>query len=177
MTATVLTYLQATRPLVRPASLVAATLRADGPALATEATGRAVAEVQSLLRDGSFRRAAAPRVDTEILASGPATIRVAWNRDDAGRQPSPSPSASGPTSSWWRTEEEETGWPTATIEILVEPRRDGCQLAALSDRQPGTDLSTNRIDKHLRDRLARAAVERFLDALAADLEAGALVEP
>jgi hypothetical protein len=164
-------YLQATRSLARPAADVAATLRTRGPALVAAATERALASLQPLLRDGSFRRAAAPRVETAILDRGPATIRVTWNRNEADRWPPPPPFATGPTSSWWRTDEEETGWPTATLDVLVEPRRDGCQLATLSDRPPGTDQSTNRIDKQLRDRIARAAFERFLDELAASLEA------
>jgi hypothetical protein len=171
MTTTVQPYLQATRPVARRTSDVSATLRTRGPALVAEATERALASLQPLLRDGSFRRAAEPRVETEILDGGPATIRVTWNRNDADRWPPPPPFATGPTSSWWRTDEEETGWPTAVVDVLVEPRRDGCQLAVLSDRPPGTDQSTNRIDKQLRDRIARSAFERFADELAISLEA------
>jgi hypothetical protein len=177
MTATVQPFLQATRPLARRASDVSATLRDGGPALAADATERALAALQPLLRDGSFRRPAAPRVETEILDGGPATIRVTWNRNDADRWPPPPPFATGPTSAWWRTDEEETGWPTAVIDIVVEPRRDGCQLAALSDRPPGTDQSTNRVDRKLRDRIARAAFERFLDELATSFEVDSAVLP
>lgn len=164
-----LTYLQATRPVTRPALEVLATLHTDGPALAAEATRRAVAAVDPLLRQGRFACPAAPRVETEIPSSGPAAIRVTWNRNDTDRWPPSTPFATRPTSRWWRTDEEASGWPTATVDIIIEPREHGAQLAAISARPPGTDLSTNRIDRHLRDRIAREAIEQFLDTLAAIL--------
>lgn len=170
MTATAMSHLHATRPLARPASAVVTRLRANGPALVADATERALIAVTPQLRDGSFQRPAAPRIETEILTGGPATIRVTWNRNDADRWPPATRFATRPTSRWWRTDEEETGWPTATLDIVVEPRAAGSQLAVLSSRPPGTDQSTNRIDKQLRDRIARAAIDEFLDALATNLE-------
>lgn len=169
MNATFPAHLQATRRVDRPASEIHAVLHAEGPALVTSATTSAVVSLRALLERGGFVDAAAPRVETSIPPAGPATIRVIWNRNGADRWPPVTPFAFRPTSRWWRTDEERTGWPTATIDIVVEPRGRGAQLAAVSTRPPGTDLSTNRIDRHLRDRIARTAVEEFLAALAADL--------
>lgn len=167
MTTTAAAYLHATRPVRRSASDVRAALHAAGAALAADATTAAVASVGPQLRRGAFLRPGSPRVETEILRTGPAAIRVTWNRNEADRWPPAGPFATRPTSRWWRTDEEETGWPAVTLEIIVEPREQGAQLAAVSGRPPGTDTSTNRIDRHLRDRIARDAVEAFLGALAA----------
>jgi hypothetical protein len=165
-----LSYLQATRRLHRSASDVLATLQVDGPTLVAEATVRAVAEVEPLLVEGRFRRPAAPRVHTEHDPSGPAALRITWNRNDADRWPPSTSFAMRATSRWWRTDEEETGWPTVEIDLIVEPREQGSQLGAVSSRPPGTDVSTNRIDRHLRDRIARAALEEFLIALAVNVD-------
>ncbi len=164
---TIQTYPHATRQLHMTASDALASLRLDGPALAADATASARAALAPLLREGRFRRPAGPRLETEVVLSGLVALRVTWNRNDADRWPPSSTFATRPTSRWWRSDEEETGWPTATIDVVVEPRAQGCRLAALSTRPPGTDLSTNRIDRHLRDRIARTAIEGFLTALAA----------
>jgi hypothetical protein len=170
MTTTVMSHLHATRPVARHASDVVTELRRNCPALAADATEHALAAIEPLLRDGGFQRPATPRTETEVLTGGPATIRVTWNRNGTDRWPPSTRFATRPTSRWWRTDEEETGWPTATLDILVEPRATGSRIAVLSSRPPGTDQSTNRIDRRLRDRIARAAVEAFLDALATTLD-------
>lgn len=62
-----------------------------------------------------------------------------------------------------------------TLQVVVTPgagsspgarHAGGTRLAVLSTRTPGVDVTTNRIDRQRRDRLARAAVEQFLVALA-----------
>jgi hypothetical protein len=170
MTPDTLAHLHATHPVARRASAVVEALRSEGTTLAVTATDRALAATETLC-DGRFQRSAAPRVDAAILDSGPAILRLTWNRNDADRWPPATPFAARPASRFWRTDEEETGWPTATVDVIVEPRAGGSQIAALSSRPPGADVSTNRIDKHVRDRLARAAMRAFLEALATDLEA------
>jgi hypothetical protein len=170
MTATLPSYVHATAPLRRPAARVHAVLRTDGPALVAEATERAVAAVGPLLQQGRFRRPAAPRVETHIPPSGPAAIRVTWNRNEDDRWPPSTPFAARPTSRWWHRDEEESGWPTVTIDLFVEPRDRGSRIAATSTRRPGTDTSTNRVDRHLRDRIARAALDEFVTALARTVE-------
>jgi hypothetical protein len=160
---TTLTYPQATTTVPRPAHEVAAALRSGGPVMVAAATASAIDALRPSLTAGQFRRPAAPRVETAPLAAGPAVLRVVWGTED--RWPPAGRFATHPTSRYWRTDEEETGWPTATIDLSVEPYGDGARLVATSDRSPGVDLSTNRVDRHVRDRLARDAIGRFLVAL------------
>jgi hypothetical protein len=165
------THLHALEPVARPAGEVREVLRTDGTTLVAGATSLALAAVTPLLLQGRFRRPAAPRSEIELPADGPAVVRVAWNRDPADHWPPATGFATRPTSRWWRSDEEETGWPSGTFDLVVEPREHGCRLAVLSSRPPGTDTSTNRIDRHLRDRIARDAVQEFVAALAALVEA------
>jgi hypothetical protein len=169
---TVLTHLQASRAVSRSASEVDSTLRGRGPAIAEQATAQAVAELAPLLREGRFLRLPTPRVETAPADRGPAALRVTWDHEPPDRWPPRTGFATRPTSSWWRTGEEETGWPVATLDVVVEPAATGARLTVLSDRSPGVDLSTNRVDKQLRDRVARAAIDRFLEALVGLLEGG-----
>jgi hypothetical protein len=169
---TVLTYPQTSRAVSRRAADVDATLRADGPALAALATAQAIAAAAPLQREGRFRRPPSPRVETAVADRGPAAIRVTWDHDPPDAWPPRAGFATRPTSSWWRTGEEETGWPVADLDLVVEPSSSGARVTAVSSRPPGVDLSTNRVDRHLRDRLARAAIDRFLDALVLLLEEG-----
>jgi hypothetical protein len=170
VTSTGLRHLQATRRVAHPASRVDALLRTDGARLVADATADAVVTT-SALHERRFRSPAAPVVTVHGGDVGPAALRVGWDADARSTTSGWFPG----TSRWWRAAEESTGWPTATFDLLVEPRRGGCQLAVLSDRPPGADLSTNRTDRHVRDQLAREAFERFLDALAARLEAACAV--
>lgn len=157
-------HLHAVEHLDRPVGEVVACLRADADRLAATATTTAF-ERTADVRAG-FRDASAPRVDVRITDDGLATIEVTWN-DDAGRWPVPGrfPFALDPTSPWWHREEERTGWPTMTMQVVATPTATGTRLAVLSTRTPGVDVSTNRIDRHRRDRLARAAVAQFAVAL------------
>jgi hypothetical protein len=168
----VLSYLQATRSVARSASEVHATLQTDGAVLAEAATAQAVTAVAPLLEAAGLRRPPAPLVATRVPDRGPAALRVTWDHDRPDRWPPATPFATRPTSRWWRTGEEETGWPVATLDVVVEPRAGGTQVTVVSDRTPGVDLSTNRVDKRARDQAARAAIERFLDALVTLLGAG-----
>ena len=67
----------------------------------------------------------------------------------------------------WDADEEATGWPSLSLWIVPRPSSDGATLLTLlSSCHPGVDLSTNRVDKVWRDRLARTAVRSFATALA-----------
>ena len=168
-------HLHAVRHLDRPVDEVAGRLRWDVATLATAATASAL-DATADARVG-FESDAAPRVDVRVPDEGMAVASVSWN-DDAGRWPPAGrfPFATDPTSPWWHREEERTGWPTMTLQVVVTPHRRpgpgadpavaGTRLAVFSTRTPGVDVSTNRIDRYRRDRLARAAVEAFLDELA-----------
>jgi hypothetical protein len=165
-------HLGPSRPVPADTTSTAARLRADGGHLARAATAATVTRVGPLLDGGRFRRLAAPRIETHLPADDdPVALRVVWDRNHADHWPPATPFAGRPTSPWWRTDEEETGWPTASIDLLVTPHDDGALLTALVDRAPGYDRSTNRIDKHDRDRVAHAAIEGFVDTLASLLAA------
>lgn len=173
MTAAVLpSFVHASRPVDRPAEEVDALLRTAGATLSAEATGRALATVGPLLRGGHFRRPVTPRVGTVSPVDGPAALHVSWNHDELDRWPPATPFATRPTSRWWSTVEEETGWPTLEFDLVVEPRARGSRVAVTSTRTPGTDQSTNRVDRQLRDRIARTAVAEFLGELVALITAG-----
>ncbi|HSK23979.1 MAG TPA: hypothetical protein VK906_12420 [Egicoccus sp.] len=158
-------HLHTVRHVDRPIDEVVTRLRQDIHALADAATASAL-DATSDVRAG-FALDVTPRVDARVHDDGMAVVSVTWN-DDSGRWPpaGPFPFAIDPTSPWWHREEEHTGWPTMTLQVVVTPTVRGSRLAVLSTRTPGVDVSTNRIDRHRRDRLARAAVEQFLDALA-----------
>lgn len=166
MTPTPLRHLQATRRIAQPASRVDDLLRTEGRRLVTDATAAAV-EATSTLHERRFRRPVGPDLTVRSGDVTSAVLRVGW---DADAPPATTSGTFPGTARWWRAPEEATGWPTATFDLLVEPRAGGCQLAVLSDRPPGVDLSTNRIDRHLRDQLAREAFERFAEALGHLLE-------
>lgn len=157
-------HLHAIASLDRPIDEVVARLRTDAAPLAVTAT-RTAFEQTADLRTG-FREAAAPRVDARTADDGMASVEVTWN-DDTGRWPPAGrfPFALDPTSPWWHREEERTGWPTMTLQVVASPTATGTRLAVFSTRTPGVDLTTNRFDRQRRDRLARAAVEQFLAAL------------
>jgi hypothetical protein len=120
-------------------------LTSELAALATEATALAIEHVAPLARGGGFRATALPSVT--VLEAADDDVAAAVVR--------------------WEGDEEATGWPAMTLSIVVTPTSAGSsRLALLSPRHPGYDLSTNRIDKVWRDRLARAAVRAFATALA-----------
>lgn len=157
-------HLHAVEHVDRPVDEVVDRLRRGAHTLADDATRAA------FVATGDARAGfpgTPPRVDTRHHDDGMAVISVSWN-DDAGHWPPPGrfPFATDPTSPWWHREEERTGWPSITLQIVVTPGSTGTRLAVLSTRAPGVDVSTNRIDRHRRDRLARTAVEQFLVALA-----------
>jgi hypothetical protein len=57
-----------------------------------------------------------------------------------------------------------------TFAIVASPGPRGSTLALLAARAPGYDLSTNRVDKHVRDELIRTAPAHFLTALIDQLD-------
>jgi hypothetical protein len=166
MTTTTLRHIGPARSVPAPATPVTGRLRGDADRLVRAATATAVARLQPLLTRGRFHRPAVPTVATRLPDGDAIALQVLWGRDDADQWP---PCTAGrPTSRWWRTGEEETGWPTATIDLVVTPAGDArAHLTALVDRAPGYDTSTNRVDKHLRDRIARTAIDELVEALVA----------
>ncbi|MFA9443729.1 hypothetical protein [Egicoccus sp. AB-alg6-2] len=163
-------HLHGVEHLGRPIDEVVDRLRRDASTLVDAATRTALAAT-SEDRVG-FRMATEPGLDTRLEGDGMGLLRVSWN-DDTGRWPPAGrfPFAVEPTSRWWHREEEETGWPTMVLLIVATPTVAGTRLAVWSTREPGVDVTTNRIDRHRRDRLARRAVEQFLPALAGLLAA------
>lgn len=150
------TYLHDVVTLAAPVEDVVRQLLDDPLGRATRATDIAVAEAVSLLTAGAFRASADPRVavrpatDDELGA-----VVVQW--DDVEQR-------------WPHLRREDaTGWPTMTLTLAATPARRGSRLAVLSPREPGYDLSVNRVDKHVRDQLVRAAVTSFLTAIADEL--------
>ncbi len=128
---------------------VAERLRAAPTELATAATADAIRTGADLLRGGRFPARALPRVESRLPDGELGSLVVRWSGD-----------------------EEATGWPAMTLWVLVLPAADGAStLALLSPRHPGYDLSTNRVDKVWRDRLARTAVRSFGTALRRLVEA------
>lgn len=157
-------HLHAVEHLDRPLHEVVGDLRRDVDALALAATRAAVDATEA--DRTTFGDTTEPRVAARAHDDGMAVVSVTWN-DDTGRWPVPGrfPFALDPTSPWWHREEERTGWPTITLQVVATPSRSGTRLAILSSRAPGIDMSNNRVDRHRRDRLARLAVQQFLTAL------------
>jgi hypothetical protein len=171
-TTTPLRHVHGHRDVAGPAEQVAEQLRLHGDRLAAAATANAFETLAATIATGGFRRPVPPRVTTSRPDDALAPLRVLWNDRAIDRWPPRTAFAGRPTSPWWRSDEEETGWPSATIDVLVTSTDGGARLTALVDRTPGYDTSTNRIDKQVRDRLARAAIDGFLDGLAALLDRG-----
>ena len=122
-------------------------LRTDPQPLAEQATSLAFERAAPILSEGSFRTPSGPRVAAEVgREEGLGVLVVQWYVD-----------------------EEASGWPPMTLEVMVTTDGAGTDLAVVSVREPGYDLSRNRIDRSARDRLARGAVSHFLDALAEQL--------
>jgi hypothetical protein len=131
-------------------------LRSDGPSLATEATAAALDTVGPLAISGGFPVRALP----QVVARGPVDDELGCLTVD------------------WRGDEDATGWPAMTLWIVPTPHPDGTRLALFSLRHPGFDLSTGRVDKVWRDRIARAAIRAFLVNLGGALRAAPpVVEP
>jgi hypothetical protein len=123
-------------------------LRGDLEALTTAATAEAIATTAPLARAGGFRATALPSVHARLTTGDELSAAVVS----------------------WTGDEEATGWPSLALELVVTPAVGGRgRLAVLSARHPGCDLSTNRIDKLWRDRLARTAVHAFATTLARSL--------
>ena len=151
------TFLHDTVTVPAPAEDVVRRLLDDPYGRAVRATDTALDQVAPILAAGRFRDPARPTVavrpatDDELGA-----VIVQW--DDV-EQPRPH-----------LRREDATGWPTMTLTLVATPVDAGTRLAVLSPREPGYDLSVNRVDKHVRDQLARAAVHAFLAATAAELQ-------
>jgi hypothetical protein len=124
-------------------------LRADGPALATEATAAALDVIGPLAISGGFPVRALPQVSARGAAE-----------DELGC-----------LTVVWRGDEDATGWPAMTLWVVPTPDPEGTRLALFSPRHPGFDLSTGRVDKVWRDRIARAAIRAFLVNLGGALRA------
>jgi hypothetical protein len=146
-------FVHATAWVPGPAEAVHAAISHDAPALARRATTVALHHLAPILAAGRFRLVADPLVVTAV----------------------PGPGELGSVTVGWRTYEEATGWPAMDLTVLTTSGDGGTRLALLSRRAPGYDLSVNRVDKYHRDRLGRAAPERFLNTLADELAAATRV--
>ena len=127
-------------------------LHADGHTLVVSATAAALTAGEPLREAGGFRSRALPIVDTRPPDDDEVGCLVVR----------------------WGGDEDATGWPSLDLWVVPSPTPDGgSRLLLLSPRHPGVDLSTNRVDKQWRERLARTAVRSFATALAGLLEGDA----
>lgn len=122
-------------------------LHADPDRLARNATDVAIGRAQDTLTAGRFREPPAPTVETRPARPGElGTLHVAWQSD-----------------------EDATGWPALTLTLVVEAHEAGTELAVVSARTPGYDMSQNRVDKHQRDQVLRNVGADLADAICDDL--------
>ncbi|MEX2549885.1 MAG: hypothetical protein WD638_06650 [Nitriliruptoraceae bacterium] len=122
-------------------------LTRDAAGLADRATAAVLAHASEVLRVGRFRSVAAPVVEARAATPGElGVIRIGW-----------------------RADEEATGWPEMELLVVVAARAVGTDLCVLSSREPGYDLSRNRIDRHQRDQLLRQAGAGVATALLGEL--------
>lgn len=144
-------HVHGTVPMMHSPEEVGEYLRANAHLLAVVATARAHESVTSLARSGGFRSRAVPSVEARLSEDdelGCVTVR-------------------------WDGDEDATAWPAMTSWLVPLWATSGSRLALVSPRHPGVDLSTNRIDKLWRDRLARTAVHAFLTTIAQLIDLGA----
>lgn len=136
-------HVHATTATALPAAEFVHLLRTSPDLLATAATARAHEATRTLAASGGFRSQAAPIVSTRAPEDGElGTLVVRWSGD-----------------------EDATGWPSMLAWVVPTVTADGPRVALLSPRHPGVDLSTNRVDKRWRDKLARTAASAFLTGL------------
>ncbi len=110
-------------------------LTGDVAGVADRATAGAVVRASETLRAGRFGKVAAPLVEGRAATPGElGVIRIGWQSD-----------------------EEATGWPEMELALIVTASADGAHLGVLSSREPGYDMSLNRIDRHQRDQLLQQA--------------------
>jgi hypothetical protein len=115
--------------------------------LAMTATAAAVSHADAALDAGRFRASARPHIETRpARPDEPATVWIRWVSD-----------------------EEATGWPQLDLGLLIEAYRDRARLAVLSPREPGYDLSLNRLDKHQRHQILQQASATLAAAFADEL--------
>ncbi len=145
-------HIHTTLPVRLGALLVAEQLRSTPAVLSAAATADAITAVAALLESGGFRTRALPTLEARLPEGdeiGHVVVR-------------------------WRGDEDATGWPDMTIWVLAMPKTDDTStLVLLSPRHPGFDMSTGRVDKVWRDRIARTAVRSFGSALRRLLETSA----
>ncbi len=112
--------------------------------LARSATAVAVSRAHASLQAGRFRAPARPHVETRpARPDEPATVWIRWGSDEGA-----------------------TGWPQLDLGLLVEAQGDRARLAMLSPREPGYDLSLNRIEKQQRHQILQRAGADLAAALA-----------
>jgi hypothetical protein len=126
---------------------LAQALRRDPLAAATDATTAAREDLLTPLVAGRFRTAPDPRLRVRPIPEARGVLELAWHAD-----------------------EEATGWPDIALTVTVAASDVGSQLLISSPREPGYDLSLNRIDKQPRHDILQgigAGVTRGLLASAA----------
>lgn len=103
--------------------------------LAGDVTAEAVSRATEALEAGRFREPAAPQVHARVARPDePATVWIRWSGD-----------------------EEATGWPEMDLALLIDTHDAGARLVVLSPREPGYDLSRNRVDKQQRHQILQQA--------------------
>ena len=133
------------QPLPLDPATLARHLMLDSHGLAARATHAALEAAAAPLAAGRFRRRPAP--DIHVTPTSPGSTGVL----DLG----------------WTSDEEATGWPQITLTLAVEAASDGAsRLLVLSAREPGYDLSVNRIDKRACDQILRGLGEHVARAVA-----------
>lgn len=142
------------RPLDGDAVALLRDLVSDGDDLAAAATAEAIERARGPLAAGRFRAPAEPRV----------TARPAR------------PDELGSLRIGWKVDQESTGWPRQELALDVELVADGARLVVLADREPGHDLSVNRVDKHHRHAIAASVGAHVGEAVARRLDATRVAE-
>lgn len=134
---------------------IADLLAAEAPGLLERASAAAVAGAAPALEAGRFRTTARPV--TRIVGDDAHGLGVLTFR--------------------WQVDEEATGWPAMSVTLVAAAAPGGTRVVALSPREPGYDLSRNRLDKAARARISRDAVSGALATLAEDLAGAATTIP
>ena len=138
-----------------PATL-AAHLLSNAHGLAGRVTDAVLEAATAPLAAGRFRQQ--PDPDVHVATTAPGSVGVL----DLG----------------WTSDEEATGWPQITLTLAVEAAEDGTsRLVVLSEREPGYDLSTNRLDKRARDLILRELGAHVATAVAEEMSTTVDVSP
>jgi hypothetical protein len=132
---------------LRPSGLdpdaVLATLTDAPDVLAARITDQVSSRARTPLAAGRFRFEPDPTVEARLIG----------------------PNGTGALHVGWSSNEEATGWPQLQLAIGVEATARGSRLMVLAAREPGYDLSRNRVDKAQRHQVLREFGAHVADAV------------